>query len=253
MFLAMLLCAAVVAADGFNWKPWNDGSGDYSLMRGDAQHGFYRGRDGRFFPLDRTTRVFGPACEPPIEPPVRHFGVIPTDRPSHQFLARGEVVSEQEAFAYIRDDPRRISVPEDAGKLRVAVIGQEQETARVVGAWEGDAALSPFRDAMLFSAWHPDDWQIADYGFHTAGKPTIYCLAPNGEVLHRQDDFDGGAAALAEALREADAAYQAKRDRDRRKVLNGVAGIVERVPLPAWALGAFMVGAAGVIALRRKG
>lgn len=252
MFLALILSVAVGAGDGFSWKPWNDGTGDYSLMRADAQHGYFRGKDGRYFPLDRSTGKFGPACEPPIEPPVRNFGLIMTDRPSHQFTTRGEVVSEQEAFAYLRDDPRRVAVPEDAHKLRVVVIGPELETARVHGSWEGDNALSPFRDAMLFSSWHPDDWQIADYGFFSGGKPTIYCLAPDGEVLHRQDDYEGGAVALAEALREADASYQAKRDRDRRRTLNGMAGIVEKVPLPAWALGALMVGAAGVIALRRK-
>jgi hypothetical protein len=52
----------------------------------------------------------------------------------------------------------------------------------------------------------PGNWAVKD-GFFTEGKPTIYLQAPNGKVLHRQDDYSDGAAGLATALRKADPNY----------------------------------------------
>src|SRR5262249_5283542 len=54
-------------------------------------------------------------------------------------------------------------------------------------------------------------------GFFTGGAPTIYLLAADGKVLHRQDEYTGGAAAAAEAFRRARTDYDPRRDPDRRK------------------------------------
>ena len=64
----------------------------------------------------------------------------------------------------------------------------------------------------------PNNWAVKD-GFFTEGKPTIYLQAPNGKVLHRQDDYSDGASVLATALRKADPNYSPTEDRDARKNL----------------------------------
>ena len=47
----------------------------------------------------------------------------------------------------------------------------------------------------------PNHWSL-EPGFVTTGSPTIYCQAPSGKVLHRQDDYQGGGEELSEALPE---------------------------------------------------
>ena len=51
----------------------------------------------------------------------------------------------------------------------------------------------------------------------TAGQPTVYCQTPGGKVLHRQDDYAGGAVAAVAALRKAKDTYEARRDPDLRR------------------------------------
>jgi hypothetical protein len=48
----------------------------------------------------------------------------------------------------------------------------------------------------------------------TSGSPTIYLQAPDGKVLHRQDDYRPGDLG---AIRKAIARYDAKKDPDARR------------------------------------
>jgi hypothetical protein len=64
--------------------------------------------------------------------------------------------------------------------------------------------------------YDPKSWELS-CGFKTDGDPTVYCQAPSGKVLHRQDDYQGGPDALIGALRKAKANYDPKRDPDLRK------------------------------------
>ena len=74
-------------------------------------------------------------------------------------------------------------------------------------------------------------------GFVTTGKPTIYVQAPDGKVLHRQDDYQGGAPELAEAIRRIDPNYDPKKDFDLRKLLR-IPNPLSKVPVAAWLLAA---------------
>ena len=51
-------------------------------------------------------------------------------------------------------------------------------------------------------------------GFVTAGTPTVYLQAPDGKVLHRQDNYSPGDF---QAIRKAIDKYDAKRDPDVRQ------------------------------------
>jgi hypothetical protein len=133
-------------------------------------------------------------------------------------------------------------VPDSTGKLRVVVIGGAAERQEVVRTfppeWKGRVVLQDYA---------PDHWHVARAGFHTQGKPTIYALAPTGEVLHRQDDYQGGAEALARALAGAHEAlaglrrprpdYDPARDPDLRRRVPALPRLVPRVPWSVWVLG----------------
>lgn len=122
-------------------------------------------------------------------------------------------------------------VPDDAHKLRLTVIGQESERKQVLADLAASPALVPFKDKLLVQAYAPDHWAVAQAGFVTTGKPTVYLQAPDGKVLHRQDDYQDGADGLAKALRKADPDYKPDKDQDKRKdpVLPGLP------ELPPWA------------------
>jgi hypothetical protein len=87
-------------------------------------------------------------------------------------------------------------VEDDSAKLRLTIIGNREERARVL------AALPPEASRYLVKAYDPSDWAVTRAGFKTDGHPTIYVQAPDGTVLHRQDTF-ADAKQLAEALRKA--------------------------------------------------
>lgn len=102
-------------------------------------------------------------------------------------------------------------VPDDRHKLRLTVIGTEVERKRVL------ADLAPWQDKLLVQAYEPTHWAVRDAGFSTKGSPTIYVQGPDGTVLHRQDDYNDGAAGLATAIRKADPNYRPEKDPDLRK------------------------------------
>jgi hypothetical protein len=108
-------------------------------------------------------------------------------------------------------------IPDDRGKLRVTAIGKPEARQKVADDLARSPELAAVRDLFLFQAYNPDDQLVRDYGFKTDGQPTIYVATPNGEVLHRQDDYAGGAPALATAIRKANDQYQAAKDSDLRK------------------------------------
>jgi len=109
-------------------------------------------------------------------------------------------------------------------------------------------SLAAWKDKIVASWYPPDHWAIARQGFQTGGQPTIYIQKPDGVVLHRQDDYQGGAEALAEVLRKLDPNYQPEKDRDRRKVdLSG--WLLPRIP---WSVPAVLLGAAVLLVILRR-
>jgi hypothetical protein len=151
-------------------------------------------------------------------PPVsQNFGVdrgkLHTDE---RYRINGRTASKQEVQSRLAR-PAGGAVPDDAARPRLTVIGPEPERRPVLRDLDTHPALAEWKNKLLVQAYPPDHWQVARAGFLTAGRPTIYLQTPGGAVLHRQDDYSGGAGALADALRKADPSYRPERDRDRRR------------------------------------
>ncbi|MFQ3593130.1 MAG: hypothetical protein SNJ82_08070 [Gemmataceae bacterium] len=133
----------------------------------------------------------------------------------------------------------------DVNRWRVSVIGEGR--AAVLQDFASHAALAAWRDRCLVRGYEPSHWHLAP-GFVTAGKPTIYVQAADGVVLHRQDDYSGGAEALAAALAAIDEATQLRKPRPDYKP---EADPDRRRRLLPWSLGrlpwSLYVGAAAVV------
>jgi hypothetical protein len=139
---------------------------------------------------------------------------------------------------------------DDSNKLRLTVIGTEADRKAVLDAFDQSPVLATFKDKILVHGYAADHWAVARSGFVTTGKPTVYMQAPDGKVLHRQDDFVGGAEALAEAIRKVDPSYDPKADKDQRKSDDDLlVPLLEFVQSP-WAIVSGI--AALILALRRK-
>lgn len=137
------------------------------------------------------------------------------------------------------------SVPDDAGRLRLTVIGDPASTAAVTRDIASAPALAPWKDRLVVQSYAPSHWAVAKAGFYTAGKPTVYVQAPSGKVLHRQDDYADGADGLANALRRADPDYDPTKDADLRR---SPRIDPSRIPAPVW-IGAAIVA---VLLFRRS-
>jgi len=115
------------------------------------------------------------------------------------------------------------SLADDSGKLRLTVIGTESDRRRVLEDLKGP--LADIASQCLVQDYPPDHWTVAGAGFYTAGKPTIYVQAPDGKVLHRQDDYADGAEGFRQAferLRRPDPDYRPDKDRDLRRPADGL-------------------------------
>jgi hypothetical protein len=144
------------------------------------------------------------------------------------YLLNGRPASRASAFLALAGG----QLADDAHKLRLTVIGPDAERKQVLADLAAAPALAEWRDKLLVQGYEPTHWATAQCGFKTDGKPTIYLQAPDGKVLHRQDDYRGGAEALAGAIRKADPDYKPEKDADRRK-----APALPALPgwLPGWA------------------
>jgi hypothetical protein len=112
---------------------------------------------------------------------------------------------------------------DDSGKLRLTVIGPEGDRRQVLDDLKGP--LSDLAGQCLVQDYPPEHWAVAQAGFYTAGKPTIYVQAPDGTVLHRQDDYADGPEGLRQAfqrVRKPDPNYRPDRDRDLRRPIDGL-------------------------------
>ncbi len=156
---------------------------------------------------------------------------------------KGEVTRD-EAIRLLGQQPR---IPDEAGKLRLTVIGSDN--ARVAAY----AAINPVREKFVVKEYAADHWAVAASGFVVSGDPTVYVQTPTGKVLHRQ----GGVQGLAEALRKVDPNYRPDTDPDLRKPPVPVAP----VPAPPSPLAPFdptpyvpytPAGLAALIALLRR-
>lgn len=130
---------------------------------------------------------------------------------------------------------------DDGRKLRVTIIGPEPQRRSARLAIERHPAFAAIREEIVLRDFAPDHWAMRA-GFVTSGMPTIYCQSPEGKVLHRQDDFAGGAEAVVAAIRRANEGYDPARDPDiRPRSFEGL-----------FVVGAFLVGLGLAMVLRRR-
>lgn len=142
-------------------------------------------------------------------------------------------------------------IPDDTARLRLTVIGgTEADRKHITDDLAGAPALAYWHDQLVIQSYPADEWAVARYGFATAGQPTIYVQAPDGTVLHHQDDYTDGAPGLAEAMRRADPNYRPDRDPDRRRpdpapgpapAPDGSSSTIMGIPTPLFVLGCGVV------------
>lgn len=169
-----------------------------------------------------------------------NFGLTrPTAKQSPKSVHNGREVTKSQLMEVLQ----KASVPNDAGELCLTVIGPEAERNRVLADLAASPVLAPWKGKLKIQGYPPDHWAVKDSGFVTTGKPTIYCQAPDGKVLHRQDSYVGPEP-LAEALRGVDPSYSPGRDPNINNPLpslDGFAKWLESVPGWVWVALAFLL------------
>jgi hypothetical protein len=124
--------------------------------------------------------------------------------PREEYRVGGKVVSRDEALQALQSG----GLSDDSQKLRLTVIGSDDERKKVLTALPPDV-----KERCLVKSYAPDHWAMKGAGFKTDGHPTVYVQAPDGQVLHRQDGADN----LVAAVRKADPNYDPAKDPDLRK------------------------------------
>src|SRR5262249_5494651 len=80
---------------------------------------------------------------------------------------------------------------DDSDQLYVTVIGGEADRRQVLDDLDSAPPLAPWKGRLKVHGYEPAHWAVQDAGFKTDGRPTIYVQAPDGKVLHRQDEYRG--------------------------------------------------------------
>ncbi len=149
--------------------------------------------------------------------PNPNFGLNWDKIEEHKVSLAGKDISAGQASDRIAGQ-----VPDDASKLRLVVIGTAEERKPVMDQW---AKLEPAVKDRL-SPWSVDidnfslkDAETGKPVFVTDGHPTVYVQAPDGKVLHRQDDFPVNDN--FQGIRKAVKAYDSAKDVDLRKTTPG--------------------------------
>ncbi len=189
---------------GYEWKrPANDAGKQYLYHNSQRIGGV--DEQGNYRTYDAATDKWSDVCQPPWETEAKSYPLFGVDsskikkEPTYTLnYQRGKVeLSKSEAADIISDE----KLTDDSTKLRVTVIAPQTLGQTVVD--EITKAIPDVNDWATVRNYPPDHWAVSQAGFVTTGKPTIYCQAPSGKVLHRQDDYIGEVTAAAEALRKA--------------------------------------------------
>lgn len=174
-------------------------------------------------------------CEP--EPVVENFGVDldKLHETDDGYRLGGRVVSKQEAYEAIEK-----GLPDDAGKLRVTVIGPDEDRKR----FEAEFRASDLAQSCVLWSVPPDHWSLKDLDtkqtvFKTDGKPTIYAQAPDGKVLWRQDDDKGA----IQNLRRVDPKkpYDPSKDKTPNSPVAPGLPDLSQIPTAVWVIGGVLL------------
>jgi len=215
--LLALTLAQLTCPDGIcrpNPVAWRSRADDprrvYLYVDGRQRGGYDRASDEwrDFDPDSQTWSDPRPLFAQPAEAVTRDFGVMRERLANRERFSLGGVpVSADDAREALA------AIPDDSQQLRLTVIGAEKDRRAVLDDLEHHAALAPLRERILVQSYEPEHWAVAGAGFVTVGAPTIYLQAPDGRVLHRQDEYRGPER-LAAALRKADPNYRPEADPD---------------------------------------
>jgi hypothetical protein len=238
LFIPLVLLAFTAAAvAGYEWRSFPNDKNELSLWKDGVQIGNYRISERKFHP-HLAPGVWGEPCPPPYPPPqdVVAPGKIESDGTINFGLDRAHIAAAGKHLL----DGREVSkeellqalgvsrLPDDSAWLSLTIIGPEDERKRVLNDLQSSLFLAPWKDRIKVRDYPPDHWAVRDAGFVTMGQPTIYCQAPDGTVLHRQDEYRGPEA-LAEVLRKTNPSYQPPKDPDLNESLN-----LPTIPLWVW-------------------
>ena len=157
--------------------------------------------------------LFPRRCVKAAQLAVPNFGIMQAKlngTTAHHSI-NGQAVSETDAMAALQG-----KLTDDSQKLRLTIIGPESLRRPVLVDFESNPNLAALKDKVLVQSYDPSHWAVANAGFRTTGQPSIYLQAPDGKVLHRQDEYRGPDE-LAEAIRKADPNYKPELDPDLNK------------------------------------
>ena len=156
-----------------------------------------------------------------IEQQEQNFGLDRSriDAAVEKFWLGGREVTRSEAYTAISGKGK--DLVDDREKLRLTVIGTAAECSLVIRDLDSNPALSVFADTILVQSYRADNWAVKDLGLRPGTPRIMVQEGPDfrgaGKVIHSQGDYEGGATALAEALRRVRPDYDPKRDPDLRK------------------------------------
>jgi hypothetical protein len=159
-----------------------------------------------------------------IEQKEQNFGLDRTrlDMGVEKFWLGGKEVTRKQAYSALEGKGKDLI--DDREKLRLTVIGTASECQVVMKDLENNPLLTPFSDTILIQSYRPDNWAVKDIGLLPGSPRIVVQSGPDargaGKVLHSQPDYEGGAVALADALRRVRPDYDPKKDADKRKIPN---------------------------------
>jgi hypothetical protein len=166
-----------------------------------------------------------------------------------RFSIGGQDATRAEAMSAIEAAGK---VPDDAGLVRLLVIGSDAARKPVVTDLKTSPEFAGLRDAVIVQDRAPSHWWISGRGFAEpkGDSPVIYAMKPDGTVLWRQDSYEGGAPALAKALRDKVPGYDPAKDPQPK--VDPLPGPADGSPLKQLAWLAVPVVAGGAYLLRRR-
>lgn len=219
----------------FEWRKLENDPNRWYLYANETLIGGFDIEEEYFRPYDKASNTWGPRnpysegriiekrkpkpCpDPKPDPKPKEvsfeaqepiFGVDTSKlKGSDGYEVNGKPVTKQEAYRIVGD-----KLADDINKLRITVIGDDGQQKQV--ASDIRTVLKDIDNWAIIRGYPKGHWAL-DPGFVQTGNPTIYCQAPTGKVLHRQDDYDGPES-TTDALRKAKASYDQKKDPDLRK------------------------------------
>lgn len=189
-----------------------------------------------------------PADEPQEEPLTGVDSSRMKNDGQERFIIDGKQVSRKQYMQLIEGG----QIPDDANKLRLTVIGAEADRNGVLKDLASATPLSAWAGKLVVQDYAPADWAVANAGFVTGGKPTIYLQQPDGKVLLRMDQYDGPQA-LAEAIRKADPNYKPDQDPSGKPSPASPASSSGTVfGVSPWALGVLGLGIVATLLFRKR-